>query len=84
MTARANTGPPGKWRRGVGCSPPPRERSAVPLTRTEHSSVRGPSAQFYEFFYQIAKDSLDPRQFDALEDGAKGLERDYDSHPNPL
>jgi hypothetical protein len=33
--------------------------------------------RYLEFFHQICRDSLDPRQFAALEGGAHGLMRDY-------
>jgi hypothetical protein len=67
----------GEINKALRTAMPPRESPAVPVTRIEPSTLRGPSSQFYEFFHQIAKDSLDPRQFATLEKDARQLAADY-------
>ena len=55
-----------------------------PVTRMTHSTVRRSSHDdFLACFHTIAKDSLDPRQFEALESGARSLLRDYQQMNQP-
>jgi hypothetical protein len=48
-----------------------RKVEAVPIEQVNGADV------YLACFHQIARDSLDPRQFAALEDGARALARDY-------